>query len=290
MRRAVSLRLNSVSPLAAPADASYFCGLSISVAWVSAAHPGLPLGVLKSKPFRRWLRQLMRGTFGAPKVPKSAARTSPPGLRPGALRCSRLAGSVVLAAVAYAPSAQTCDSPLSASRSAPPAALTAGQVKGQPEPPTRHCSTPALRTRSRVSLSIETKIRPRHRTERWLSGFGCRVGFDLEDLKGAEKRRACPGLDPGGKCACHDNRTAACLSGRSEASSAGPTCTEHRRACPGLDPGEPNRRPGAIAGKEFLVTLVMTIVDTKVTRISWRSQRRNAFLITHETQPQSVFL
>ena len=44
--------------------------------------------------------------------------------------------------------------------------------------------------------------------------------------------------------ACHDNRAAACLSGRSEAtaaSSADPTRTEHRR--------EPERSSGAIAGK-----------------------------------------
>ena len=129
-----------------------------------------------SKAFRRWLRQLMRGTLVmtivATKVPKKAARTSPPGLRPGALRCSRLAGIAELAPVACAPSAQTCGASFSASRSAPPAALTAGQVKGQPQPPSGHCSTPALRTRSGISLSLETKIHPRQRTGPWSSEFG----------------------------------------------------------------------------------------------------------------------
>ncbi|WP_206212327.1 hypothetical protein, partial [Wenzhouxiangella sp. XN79A] len=44
----------------------------------------------------------------------------------------------------------------------------------------------------------------------------------------------------------------------------------------------PELRSGAIAGRTLLVTLVMTIVATKVTRISWRSQRRNAFDVEFE--------
>ena len=127
------------------------------------------------------------------KVPKKAARTSPPGLRPGPLRCSRLAGIAELAPVATLPplrhAALDCHHNRSANRSAPRAALTAGHVKGQPEPPSGHCSTPAPWTRSEVLLSIETRLHTLHRTEPGPSGLGCGFGFAFEDLKGAEKRR-----------------------------------------------------------------------------------------------------
>ena len=75
----------------------------------------------------------------------------------------------------------------------------------------------------------------------------------------------------------YDNRPSQCLSVESvanEASSTDPASREHRRA--------PGRRPGGDVRAAHLVTLVMKIVATKVTRISSRSERRNALEVEVE--------
>ena len=68
---------------------------------------------LKSKAFRRSLRELMRVTFSAEKVTKNAIATSavrPEG--PDALRCSRQAGCAELAALRHAAHLLPPDPPL----------------------------------------------------------------------------------------------------------------------------------------------------------------------------------
>jgi len=157
------------------------------VARVSEAHPGGFAWFSTSKAFRRPLRRLMRVTFVATKVTKSAARTSPPGLRPDALRCSRLAGSVELAPVASLPALRHCDGPLAASRSAPPAALTAANVKSHPAPSRPGRFNLSSRTSSGLSLSIETS--PLTRDGEQPKSIHARTATVSSPLKGAEKRR-----------------------------------------------------------------------------------------------------
>src|SRR6056297_2930465 len=60
------------------------------------------------------------------------------------------------------------------------------------------------------------------------------------------------------------------------ASSTDPASREHRRA--------PGRRPGG----DVRAALLVTFVATKVTRISWRSQRRNAFDLKNPSDNRSA--